>query len=230
MSRMLRLTRALLVAGGLGWATYSAAAWLRYGRAPRSGVDGPDPLDSFIADPEVDEEHERPVAASAALTMRTAKELELQRSPLVWLIFALRTLPARLRGSSVRWEASGLVEEMLGIGWGVLLDVPGELFVAGAVTQPWVAEVKFRALPPEEFAAFDDPGYAKIVWTLEADPLSEHESMARTRTRVKTTDPVARRRFRRYWAISSPGILLVRHELLRLVRQEATRLASVEAA
>jgi hypothetical protein len=27
--------------------------------------------------------------------------------------------------------------------------------------------VKLRALPPEEFATFDDPGYAKIVWTLE---------------------------------------------------------------
>jgi hypothetical protein len=36
------------------------------------------------------------------------------------------------------------------------------------------------------------PGYAKIVWTLEADAVSENESIARTRIRVKTTDPLAR--------------------------------------
>lgn len=43
----------------------------------------------------------------------------------------------------------------------------GQRFVVGAVTRPWEADVKLRALPPEEFATFDDPGYAKIVWTLE---------------------------------------------------------------
>jgi hypothetical protein len=33
-------------------------------------------------------------------------------------------------------EAAELVESTTRIGWGVLLDVPGELFIAGAVTQP----------------------------------------------------------------------------------------------
>jgi hypothetical protein len=84
-------------------------------------------------------------------------------------------------------------------------------------------EVEFWALPPEEFAAFDEPGYAKIVWTLEAEELPGGESIARTRTRVSTTDATARRRFRRYWAAMSPGILLIRYEMLRLVRREAKR-------
>jgi hypothetical protein len=74
------------------------------------------------------------------------------------------------------------------------------------------------------------PGYAKIVWTLEADAVSENESIARTRIRVKTTDPLARKRFRRYWAILSPGILLVHYEVLRLARQEATNLAATKAS
>ena len=34
------------------------------------------------------------------------------------------------------------------------------------------------ALPPDEFAAFDDPDYVKIVWNLRADPLG---SVARGR-------------------------------------------------
>lgn len=111
---------------------------------------------------------------------------------------------------------------MRAIGWGVLADAPG-FYVAGAVTQPWKGEVQFRALPPDQFAAFDEPGYAKIVWTLEAEDLPGGEATVRTRTRVKTTDPSARRRFRAYWSALSPGILVIRYEMLRLLRREAER-------
>jgi hypothetical protein len=197
-------------------------AWLRYGHRRRPSLEGGDPLDAFIPEPELDEAHETRVHAPAPVTLQAAKELDVQRSPLVRLIFNLRTLTTRLRGGSVRWESPRLVEETLAIGWGVLADVPG-LYIAGAVTQPWKGDVEFRALPPEEFAAFDEPGYAKIVWTLEAEELPGGESIARTRTRVSTTDATARRLFRRYWAAMSPGILLIRYEMLRLVRRQAER-------
>ena len=91
----------------------------------------------------------------------------------------------------------------------------------GAVTQPWEAEVKFRSLPPDEFAAFDAPGFAKIAWTIRADPLGPAASRFSTETRVTTTDAEARRRFRRYWTMVSPGVRLIRRESLRLVRSEA---------
>jgi hypothetical protein len=226
MSRLLRMARLTAAVGALGWAAYAGVAWLRYGRRRQAGGGGEDPLDRFLPDPEVDERHETRVAAAAAPTLEIAKRLQLQRSPLVRLIFGLRELPARLRGIAVPRQAPGLVEETLGIGWGVLLDVEDEIFIAGAVTQPWMADVEFRALPAEEFAAFDEPGYAKIVWSLEVEARSDRESIFRTRTRVKTTDPVARRLFRRYWAALSPGILLIRYEALRLLRREATRLAA----
>ena len=50
--------------------------------------------------------------------------------------------------------------------------MPGREVVFGAVTQPWVTNVVFRALPPHEFAAFKEPGFVKIVWTLHAAPIS----------------------------------------------------------
>jgi hypothetical protein len=231
MRRPLKRAGLIAVVGGLGWAAYAGVAWLRYGRLRRRGTGGGsgDPLDRFLPDPEVDERHETAVAAPAAVSLAAAKELDLQRSPVVHVIFALRELPARLRGQKVRWAAPGLVEETLAIGWGVLLDVPDEVYIAGAVTQPWKADVEFRALPPAEFAAFDEPGYAKIVWTLEAETLSERESLLRTRTRVKTTDPVARKLFRRYWSVLSPGILLIRYEALRLIRRDARSRAEANA-
>jgi hypothetical protein len=83
---------------------------------------------------------------------------------------------------------------------------------------------RFDAWPSlAEFTRFDSSGYTKIVWTLAAEPVGPAESVARTETRVVTTDPVSRARFRRYWAVVSPGIQLMRRDGLRLVRDEAER-------
>jgi len=91
----------------------------------------------------------------------------------------------------------------------------------GAVTRPWEADVHFRSLPPDEFARFDAAGYAKIVWNLAAAPLDAEHSLFSTETRVVTTDAVSRERFRRYWTLLSPGIVLIRRLSLRLVRADA---------
>ena len=97
--------------------------------------------------------------------------------------------------------------------------------MVGAVTQPWEADVVFRGLPPEAFTAFNTPAYVKILWTLEVEPRGDSASVFRTQTRVATTEAYARSRFCRYWAVFSPGILLIRLESLRLVKADAERRA-----
>jgi hypothetical protein len=78
-------------------------------------------------------------------------------------------------------------------------------------------------LSPDEFAGFDEPGYVKIAWTLRADPVGIDRSVFRTETRAIATDAVARKRFRRYWALVSPGIVLIRVALLPAVKAAAER-------
>lgn len=211
-------------AGALGYATYVAKTWHSYGRQRAGGASAPgDLLDGFMPDFEIDERHAVEVAAPAAVTFAAARAMDVNRAPLVRAIFALRSLPARLRGSRLHRVPRPLVDETLGLGWRMLVDVPECALVMGAYTQPWKADVEFHGLPPADFAAFDEPGYAKIVWTLEAEPLGEARSRFVTRTRVRTTDPVSRRRFRRYWALLSPGILLIRRASLGLVKRDAER-------
>jgi hypothetical protein len=215
---------------GLAYIGYVALTWYRYGRDGQvtAATERDALLDRFMPAYEVRERHETRVAAPADVTMAAARELDLQRSPPVRAIFAVRTLPSLLRGEpEVSWPG-GLLAETLAMGWGLLAEEPDREVVVGAVTQPWEPVVRFRALPPDEFAAFDEPGYAKIVWTLAAEPFGPAESLARTETRVQTTDAVSRERFRRYWAALSPGIVLIRYEALRLVKAEAE--ASVRAA
>jgi len=119
--------------------------------------------------PEVDEYHQVRVRAPAAVTFAAAKQMDIQASPIVKGIFWLRAIPALLRGEPFRPQGSqGIVAETLGQGWGVLAEVPDREIVIGAYTQSWHEHVEFRPLPPEEFAAFREPGYVKIVWTLAA--------------------------------------------------------------
>ena len=95
----------------------------------------------------------------------------------------------------------------------------------GAVTQPWSANVVFHPLPPQEFAAFDQPDYVKIVWTLRADPIGDNASVFRTATRAVATDAAARGKFRRYWSFLSPGIILIRWVSLAPLKADAERRA-----
>ena len=63
------------------------------------------------------------------------------------------------------------------------------------------------------------------MWTLRADPVGTAESIFRTETRVMTTDPAARAKFRRYSSFLSPGIILIRWVSLRPLKAEAERRA-----
>jgi hypothetical protein len=78
---------------------------------------------------------------------------------------------------------------------------------------------------PDEFAAFAEPGYVKVVTAWAAAPLGAQASRFTIRTRVTTTDATARRSFRRYWAGFSPGILLIQRMGLGLVKSRAERQA-----
>jgi hypothetical protein len=229
-ARLLGCVGATVAAGMLGYGAYAAVTWARYGHAHPERHPPDELLDRFIPDPEVDEYHQVKVHAPAPVTLAVAKGMDFQASPIVKGIFWLRAVPSLLGGQPFRPEGSkGIVEETLGIGWGVLAEVPDREIVVGAYTQPWHEQVTFHSLPPEEFASFAEPGYVKIAWTLGAEPLGPDESLFVTRTRVVTTDPDARRRFRLYWAPMSAGIILIRYLGLLMIKREAERRAGLPA-
>jgi hypothetical protein len=211
-------------AAGLAAATYGASAavtWLRYGHHAEPGPDERDMLlDTFIPRYEVVERHHIQIAAPADVVMAAAREMDMAQSPLVQAIFKAREVVMGAMPGGPR-KPRGIIDETLSLGWGVLADVPGREIVVGAVTRPWEADVKFIAVPPDRFAAFAEPAFVKIVWTLRADPIGPASSVFRTETRVVATDAFARSKFRRYWSLASPGIWLIRRMSLGPLRREA---------
>lgn len=184
---------------------------------PVSGI-----LDGFIPDPAMRHRHETVVRAPAALALETARNFDLRSAPLVRGIFRLRAMILGAKRPGTDWSR-GFVEEMLHMGWGVLAEEKGRWFVAGAVCQPWLADVVMTPIPSGRFAAYSEPGQVKIIWTLEADPLDDVRCRFSTETRAVGTDADAKARFRSYYRRFGVGMVLVRWLLLPALRREAER-------
>jgi hypothetical protein len=221
----------LWLASGVGfaavsYATYVVVTWYRCGHTaqPAHPADKDLLLDRFIPSYEVVERHHVNVVAPAEVAYSVACSMSLEQSAVVRAIFKIREL---VLGGKAEQRSSplGLVAQAKAWGWGVLTEEPGREIIFGAATQPWLANPIFRALSPDEFEAFREPGYVKIAWTLRADPIDATQSVFRTETRVATNDPAARAKFRWYWAFVSPGIILIRWISLGPLKTVAERRA-----
>jgi len=223
MQSVIRVFALCTTAVSGAYATYAAATWWRYGRVSEPRADERDVLlDTFMPTYEVVERHQVRIAAPADVALIAAETQDLIGLPLVRMIFKVREIVLGATPSETP-QRRELLSAVQALGWGVLAVLPGREVVMGAVTKPWEPNVTFRAVPPDAFATFSEPGFVKIAWTLRADPTDPRTCVFRTETRAIATDTTARARFRRYWAFASPGISLIRRLSLRPLKRQAEK-------
>jgi hypothetical protein len=80
-----------------------------------------------------------------------------------------------------------------------------------------------RHVSAVEFAALREPGYARAVFNMHAEPAPSGGTLLTTETRIQATDDEARRSFRRYWRVIYPGSAAIRRAWLRAIRRRAER-------
>jgi hypothetical protein len=212
---------AAIVLAAAGYGTYAGLAWLGYRKPKRAtGDDIDELLDAFLPEYDVMDRHNVGVAAPAEVSLSVATEMDLEGCAVVRGIFKGRELILRSKPDYVI-RPRGMLARVQSLGWQVLAERPGREIVVGCVTKPWEANPIFRPVPPDQFAAFQEPGYVKIIWTLRADPLSDGGSVFHTETRAAATDRESRKKFRRYWAFLSPGIILIRRAMVAAVKSAA---------
>ena len=214
--------RLIVAASVLATVTYlscAAVTWARFGKNARRG-DGL--LDVAMPEYDVRLYHEVTIRAAPDEAFDALCHADLERSLIVQALFRAREI--LLAGRHQRATLpQGLLNQLDALGWRIVAEEPGRELAFGAVTQPWRAKPVFYGLPPAEFARFNEPGYAKIAFTIRIDPTGSDSCVAGTETRVQTTDAESRARFRCYWAFLSPGIELVRVILLRQIKCQAER-------
>lgn len=179
------------------------------------------PLDPFIPVFDARERFQVRVRAPAELVYQTAAQFDMDSVGLVHAIFRLRALVLGAGPTPASPFAKGFLLGAQQLGWGLLREEPGHLFVAGACCRPWEAEVVFTPLTPATFAPFSDPGLVKIAWTLETIAIDTGRCILASETRALGTSPDAQRRFRSYWRWARFGIHAIRWLLLPAIRRRA---------
>lgn len=164
----------------------------------------------WIDRPDFSERHATVVRAPANVVEACARNLDLGSSSIVRLLYLLRGMPA----SATRLDGMGR------LGFRVLEDRPGSL-VLGLIGRFWTPRGGLCRFDAADFAAFDEPGWAKATWSFQTTTLPGGRTRLTTETRVVCTDVRSRRRFRLYWTAIRPFSGLIRRIALRQIRNAA---------
>ena len=193
-------------------------------------------VDEFLPVYDVSDTIATIVDADAATTWEALKDVDLievgRRRPLVAALGALRILPevvARLvHGVAPRRAPRHLrLRDVPTLppdqgGWILLGERDRDEIALGLVGKFWLPVIAYAKVSPASFDTFNEPGYAKTIYSLSVQPLGERRTLLSGVMRTATTDEHARRWFRRYWTFGvGSGAHVLVNGLLDLTREMA---------
>lgn len=184
-------------------------------------------IDEVMPDPDFYVVATAVVDADPATTWAAIDTANLATDPLVRIMSNVREIPnqlvARWRGESVERVPREFTFADIGegAGWQPLRERPGEERVVGAVGQFWKRDYGWVDLDPEDFVAFDEPGYAKTITGFAVAPFGSTRTLLRMDSRTEVTDEAAGRRFRAYWGLLRPFATLMMRRALACIAAEA---------
>ena len=177
------------------------------------------------------------VHADLARTWDALMDVDLidvgRRRPLVGFLGALRSLPD-IVGHVLHGEGVPRPPEWLRLrdlselpmnegGWVLLAERPHDEIGLGLVGKFWRPVIEFATVPSAEaFRAFDEPGFAKTVYSLSVRTIDAAQTLLTGTMRTGTTDERARTWFRRYWTFGvGSGAHVLVSALLDVTREHA---------
>lgn len=189
-------------------------------------------LDSFMPLYHFNEVHSIRIDAPPDRIFRAIKALTLPEIRLAHMLFWIRALPARLRGTRAArpLRTKPILEVAADSNFLLLAEETNRELVLGTIGQFWRLEggASVRISNPQEFLAFDRPEYAKATLNFSLEEQIAGQYRLRTETRIHVPDPQARRRFAAYWRVIYPGSALLRRMWLRAIRRRAERAVQTE--
>src|SRR4051794_6215290 len=176
------------------------------------------------------------VDADVATTWDALLDVDLidvgRQRPLVGLLGALRGLPDiashLLHGElpavpprHLRLRDTTSIPQDRG-GWILLGERARDEIALGMVGKFWRPVIEFATVAPAAFRDFDQPGYAKTIYSLSVRRLDDRRTLLSGAMRTATTDPHARRWFRRYWTLGvGSGAHILVNGVLDVTREMA---------
>jgi hypothetical protein len=178
-------------------------------------------LDHFLPEPRLIEIDHADIGAPPERVYEVLRHLDATRSALVRTLFSLRTLPDRLAGRATETPHVSIDEigRRAEPGFRILAEEPGRSITVGAIGKVWEAEIPFADVTPDTFAAFAEPGYARVAWEVRCEPRGAGTRVV-LELRVGATDDEAWAKTRRYFRLIGPFSHWIRRHFLAMVVDE----------
>ena len=193
-------------------------------------------VDEFLPVYDVSDTLTTIVDADVAATWAALMQVDLmevgRRRPLVAALGTLRVLP-EIGNRLLHGQAPPRSREQLRLrdlttlppdegGWILLAERDRDEIALGLVGKFWLPVITYAQVSPGSFERFNEPGYAKTVYSLSVLPLGARRTLLAGVMRTATTDEHARRWFRRYWTFGvCSGAHVLVNGLLDVVREIA---------
>lgn len=164
-------------------------------------------IDRFLPKFDFYESHSRQINVTPEKAYESLQTLDFAQSPLIRFLFLIRGLRS-VKFSDTRKIFTTLAE-----------DPPREI-VLGLIGRPWKIMGDLQTIPADQFIAFHEPNYVKMVWDFRFEPNTQG-TLVSTETRIQAMDEASNRKFGWYWFFVHSFSGLVRKEMLRLIAKGA---------
>lgn len=169
------------------------------------------PTASFVPRPRLHETDRIAVASDPAATWSAVRRFDLYQLPWVRALFALR-------GAGGKTATFDDITAP-GNGFRRLAEDEGRFIVIGAIGKFWRPRIPFVQVDPTAFAAFDEPDFGRVAWSIEVIPRGDGGSWIVVDLRVDATSDEAWSSFVPYWiAIGRFSRSIRRHTLRHFER------------
>ncbi len=167
--------------------------------------------DKYLPTFHFSEYHAKEVNASPAKLWPLIATMDFSGSWIIRILFRLRGLPARM-----------MTMEGLNKGRFICLERKHEEeIIVGLIGQFWRPHGNLQLFKPDEFVTFQTAGFCKATWSFRLLPIDANRTKVETITRIYCTDARSHKKFAQYWLFIKPFSGLIRHEILRGIRNKA---------
>ncbi len=183
-------------------------------------------IDNYLPTPEQSIAVCAVVSAPADVVLRAVKTANIAGGFVPRVLTGARLLPGRLKALAAGQPQPESIPPSVTFGdiaqggdWVILGEDNREL-AAGAIGRFWRSDFGWATPEATDFAAFEEPGYAKTGISLSVHPYGPRTLLV-YESRTETTDAAARRHFARYWLVLAPFVRMLMRSALAAITREA---------
>lgn len=169
-------------------------------------------IDEYLKDFDFKEYDELKVKGTPEEIYTSMLKTSLNKSLLIKLLFCLRGMPNPL----------GQIKDMDKLGFIKLDEIINEELLFGRVTTSPTFSDCNPDISSRQFKLNSSRGIIKAVINFRTVQIEEDETLVSTETRVLCSDKKTRNKFSIYWFFISPFSRLIRHLMLKQIREQCS--------